>query len=151
MDDADAAPSLGKLFSILHWQTRIFVERELASINLTWGEFHILMQVCHAGQMSQRDVTRQLRISKATTSKMLRKLEQEGYIRRKEDEQDRRTYLIHTTEQAQGLHAKLRDISSRWNHMLLGDLTPEERGVIVAGLNAMVQRALQANREAPDA
>lgn len=151
MDDADAAPSLGKLFSILHWQTRIFVEHQLSSTNLTWGEFHILMRLCHAGQMSQPDVTRQLHISKATTSKMIRKLEQEGYIRREEDERDHRTYIIYTTPKARRLHAKLRDISSRWNHMLLDDLTREERGVIVAGLNAMVQQALQANQEAPDA
>ncbi|MGC9308910.1 MAG: MarR family winged helix-turn-helix transcriptional regulator, partial [Thermoplasmatota archaeon] len=82
MDTDDAAPSLGKLFSILHWQTRIYVEHQLSSINLTWGEFHILMRLCHAGQMSQRDVTEQLHVSKATTSKMIQKLEADGYIQR---------------------------------------------------------------------
>lgn len=147
----DAAPSLGRLFSILHWQTRIYVERKLASVNLSWGEFHILMRLCHAGEMSQRDVTEQLHISKATTSKMLQKLEEDGYIRREQDSQDRRTYTIHTTAKAQHLHAKLRDISSAWNDVLLKQLSSQEQTTVIAGLNKMIRQALQANKEAQDA
>jgi DNA-binding MarR family transcriptional regulator len=151
MDDSDATPSLGRLFSILHWQTRIFVEQHLASINLTWGEFHILMRLCHAKEMSQRDVTEQLCISKATTSKMIQKLERDGYVQRAPDEQDRRTYVIHTTPKAQQLHTKLRDISSAWNDILLDDLTQKQQKVIVNGLTKMMQQAIQANEEAQDA
>lgn len=147
MDTDDAAPSLGKLFSILHWQTRIYVEHQLSSINLTWGEFHILMRLCHAGQMSQRDVTEQLHVSKATTSKMIQKLETDGYIKREPDKHDRRTYIIHTTDKAQRLHAKLKAISSTWNHILLDRLTRQEQDTFINGLNTMIQQALQANEE----
>ncbi len=147
----DAAPSLGRLFTILHWQTRIYVERKLASINLSWGEFHILMRLCHAGEISQRDVTEQLHVSKATTSKMLQKLEEDGYIRREKDTDDRRTYIIHTTAKAQHLYTKLRDISSAWNDVLLKQLSSQEQTTVIAGLNTMIQQALQANEEAQDA
>ncbi|MFO8132976.1 MAG: MarR family transcriptional regulator [Thermoplasmatota archaeon] len=147
MDDSDATPSLGKLFSILHWQTRIYVEQQLASTNLTWGEFHILMRLCHAGQMSQRDVTEQLHVSKATTSKMIQKLERDGYIQRKQDERDHRTYIVHTTGKAQRLHTRLKNISNRWNDILLNGLTRRQRDAIVTGLNQMIQQALQANEE----
>jgi len=147
MDDRDATPSLGKLFSILHWQTRIYVEQQLASINLTWGEFHILMRLCHAGQMSQRDVTEQLHVSKATTSKMIQKLERDGYIKREQDTHDRRTYIIHTTSKAQRLHAKLKTISSTWNTILLQELPEQKQKTVITGLNTMIQQALQANKE----
>lgn len=151
MDDSKATTSLGRLFTILHWQTRIYVERKLASVNLSWGEFHILMRLCHAGEMNQRDITEQLHISKATTSKMLQKLEKDGYIRREKDTDDRRTYIIHTTQKARHLHTKLSDISSRWNEILLKELSGPEQKTVISGLNGMIQQALQANEEVQDA
>ncbi len=151
MDDSDAAPSLGKLFSILHWQSRIYVERQLASINLTWGEFHILMRLCHEGQMSQRDVTKQMHISKATTCKMIQKLERDGYIRREQDAKDHRTYVIHTTGKARCLHTRLKNISGRWNDILLDGLTQKQQKILVTGLTKMTRQALRANEGAQDA
>ena len=147
MDTDDAAPSIGKLFSILHWQTRIYVEHQLSSVNLTWGEFHILMRLCHTRQMSQRDVTEQLHVSKATTSKMMQKLEMDGYINREPDENDRRTYSIHITDKARRLNATLKAISNTWNDILLDQLTRQEQDIVIDGLNTMIQQALQANEE----
>lgn len=139
------APSLGKLFSILHWQTRIFVEKRLAHTGLTWGEFHILMRLYGQQRMTQRDITHQLRITKSTTCKMVAKLENDGYVVRERCPRDRRTFSIRPTSKALDMGERLRSISRQWNDLLLTPFSPEERETLLQRLSCLAQRAVEVN------
>jgi len=140
-----APPSLGKLFSVLHWQTRIFVEKQLAHTGLTWGEFHILMRLYARQQMTQSDITRQLRITKATTCKMVAKLENDGYVTRERCPRDGRTFSIRPTAKALEVRELLRSISHRWNALLLAPFSPEEQEALLQALSRLAERAVRAN------
>ena len=137
--------SLGKVFSTLHWQTRIFVEKRLADTGLTWGEFHILMSLYREHKITQTELTHTLHITKATTSKMLTKLEQEGYVIRKRLLRDRRTFSIQPTQKALILQQHLFNISRQWSDALLTSLSSDEQTFIILALTKLANRAIQAN------
>jgi len=133
--------SLGKLISIIHWQSRIYVENKLKPYNLGWGEFHVLRKLYEKKEMKQNEITDCLRITKATTSKVIRKLEKDGYIIRKKDRKDARTYLIKPTRKAMKLKSRLKKISTEWNSILLAGFTESEKENIKHALSKMAENA----------
>jgi len=133
--------SLGKLISIIHWQSRIYVENKLKPYNLGWGEFHVLRKLYEKKEMKQNEITDCLRITKATTSKVIRKLEKDGYIIRKKDRKDARTYLIKPTRKAMKLKSRLERISTEWNSILLAGFTELEKENIKHALSKMAENA----------
>jgi DNA-binding MarR family transcriptional regulator len=137
--------SLGKLFTILHWQTRVFVEKRLTNTGLTWGEFHILMRLFTGHNLIQSQLTQQLHVTKATTSKMLTKLERDGYVTRKHLPYDRRTFMISPTKKALALRQHLQVISHQWNDVLLASFSTDERNFLFSALTHLVNRAIQTN------
>lgn len=137
--------SLGKIFSTLHWQTRIFVEKRLADTGLTWGGFHILMTLYREHKITQTELTHTLHITKATTSKMLCKLERDGYVTRKRLLYDRRTFSIYPTQKALILKQHLFNISRQWNDSLLTSLSSDEQTFIIPALTQLADRAVQVN------
>lgn len=138
--------SLGKIFSIIHWQSRMYVENKLRKYDLGWGEFHVLRKLYEKKEMRQKEITDCLGITKATTSKVMKKLEEEGYIGRKRDRKDSRTYVIRPTRKAMKLKSPLGRISREWNGALLWGFTESEKENISHALSKMAENAEVANR-----
>lgn len=137
--------SLGKIFSTLHWQTRIFVEKRLADTGLTWGEFHIIMRLYRDHEITQTELTHTMYITKATTSKMLTKLERDGYVTRKRLPHDHRTFSIRPTQKALILQQHLFTISRRWNDSLLTSFSGDEQTFLISALTKLADQAVQVN------
>jgi len=138
--------SLGKIISIIHWRSRIYVENKLKPYNLGWGEFHVIRKLYEKKEMRQSEITDCLKITKATTSKIIKKLEEGEYIARKKDRKDSRTYLIKPTRKAMKLKSRLQKISREWNSVLLEGFTELERENIKHALLKMAENAESANR-----
>ncbi len=147
MKNRDGEQSLGKIFSIIHWQSRIFVEKKLKKYGLGWGEFHVLRKLCNRKEMKQNEITDCLKITKATTSKVLHRLEEDGYITRRSDKNDRRTYVIRATRKAMKLKNVLQGISREWNDTLFsGGFEENEKANIIHALMKMAENAEGANK-----
>ncbi|HHH78250.1 MAG TPA: MarR family transcriptional regulator [Thermoplasmatales archaeon] len=133
--------SLGKLISIIHWQSRMYVESKLKPYNLGWGEFHVLRKLYGNRELRQNEITDRLKITKATTSKVIKKLEKDGYIVRKRDRTDNRTYVIKATRRAMKLKSRLERISREWNSILLEGFDESEKRSIEHALSKMAENA----------
>ncbi len=139
--------SLGKILSTIHWQSRIYVEKKLKPYDLGWGEFHVLMKLCDRKEMKQSEITECLRITKATTSKVIHRLEKDGYITRKRYKRDERTYIVRATRKAVKMKTSLRKISREWNGILLNGFEKNEGKEIRHALSKITKNAEEANSE----
>ena len=63
---------------------------------------------------SQDDLVNMFGQSKATVAKSLKKLEDDGYIKREVNPENRRKYMLNTTSKADELVPKIRKISKDW-------------------------------------
>jgi MarR family transcriptional regulator, lower aerobic nicotinate degradation pathway regulator len=80
------------------------------------------------GPAAQKDISRRLRIDASDLVSVLDDLEERGLVRRQRDEADRRRYLVTITgEGTRALHTHLVNLQ-KVNDILLGALTPAERG-----------------------
>ena len=63
---------------------------------------------------SQEDVVNMFGQSKGNIAKTLRKLEEQGFIQRKVNPENRRKYMLNTTEKGRNLVPEYRRISKEW-------------------------------------
>ncbi|MHC1605537.1 MAG: MarR family winged helix-turn-helix transcriptional regulator [Candidatus Methanofastidiosia archaeon] len=138
----------GRIFSIIHWQARIYFNKKLKSCGLSWGELHMLLMLYKRGDsMTQSEITKRLRVDKATTSRIIRKLEEDGYVVRKKDEKDSRIYRTYPTEKMKNIEQEVKKVKGEWEEILFKNFTKEERNFIIGALKKMAQNAREANKE----
>ena len=63
---------------------------------------------------SQEDIVNMFGQSKGNIAKVLRKFEDEGYIERKTNPENRRKYMLNTTEKGSEIVPRIRQISKEW-------------------------------------
>ena len=63
---------------------------------------------------SQEDIVNMFGQSKGNIAKVLRKLEDKGYIKRETNPDNRRKYMLNTTEKGSEIVPKIRQISKDW-------------------------------------
>ena len=97
------ADNIGKLFAIL---------QELGhfcrfSFEGKGGQSRILHILAKHGEMSQKDLTELIGIQPGSASEILGKLERAGYITRKSEETDKRTFTVSLTGEGRAREAEL--------------------------------------------
>ena len=83
-----------------------------------------LMFIYDNPNCSQDDLVNMFCQSKGNIAKILKKFEDDGYIRREINPQNRRKYMLNTTDKANKLIPKFRQISKDWEKEI--DLTDED-------------------------
>jgi MarR family transcriptional regulator, 2-MHQ and catechol-resistance regulon repressor len=83
------------------------LQRELATVELTEGQFGILETLHHLGSMNQREIGRKLLCSSANVCTVLDNLERAGHIRRERSTDDRRVVIVSLTSTGRKLIQKV--------------------------------------------
>jgi len=139
--------SIGKFFSIIHWQTRLYIEEKLKPYGLGGEKLHILIILYHREGLSQQEISKKLHIDKATASREIRKLERQGYIIREKDPKDERIYRVYLAKKAEKIKSIVKKEAHEWQRILLKGFTKEERKFIMKLLEKIAQNAISANKE----
>lgn len=80
--------------------------------------------------INQEELAEILSIDKGTTARAIKKLEEEGFIRREKDEKDKRAYKVYITNKAKDIKDEVYTILREWEEILLCNLSKEEIIVI---------------------
>ncbi|MGL5506720.1 MAG: MarR family winged helix-turn-helix transcriptional regulator [Paraclostridium sp.] len=94
------------------------------------GQFMFLVNLYKNDGISQEELAEILNIDKGTTARAIKKLEEEGFIRREKDEKDKRAYKLYITDKAEDVKEDIFSILREWEDVLLCDLNREEVIVI---------------------
>lgn len=120
------------------------LEASYVSAGMAHSHWHALVEIENA-PLTQRDLALRLRLDKSTTSRIVEKLVDDGWVRVERDAADgRRVHLFLTQrgrEKAQRIHA---DANARVNEAL-DLLKPDERTVVLRGME-LYSRALDRAR-----
>jgi len=74
--------SIGRWISMLYRYSQIYVGNKLQPYGIGKGQFMFLIKLFERDGLNQDELVDGLNIDKGTTARALRKLEQEGYIKR---------------------------------------------------------------------
>ncbi|MDO5027233.1 MAG: MarR family transcriptional regulator [Tissierellia bacterium] len=100
MDQFNNARHLGKeLRQVLNLFARL-AEARAVKMGITFSQGRLLHYISlkKDGSIRQKDIEYEFNIRGSSATEMLQKLEKNGYIERSEDEEDKRSKLIHITQ-----------------------------------------------------
>jgi DNA-binding MarR family transcriptional regulator len=133
MDERSAAPSAAAGGPISHTIFRLArIHSQLAGRLLREAGLHasqelLLMVLWDSGPQRQTEIGAELGTDSAGTTRLVQRLEEAGYVRRRPDPDDRRATLVEATERG---HALREQVERMWTHLeelTVGDMTPAEQ------------------------
>lgn len=107
--------------------SRSFFLKQMGPFGLGAGQFHFLLALYRNDSVSQDSLTERMMVDKATTTRALKKLESEGYVRREKDPKDKRKHMVFLTEKGWDIRPDILEVLERWTSLLLRDFTDEEK------------------------
>jgi len=100
-----------------------------------------IIQICQNPGISQEGLAKRIRVNKSTITRQLGALEQNGFILREPDSDDRRILRVYPTEKATQVYPRVIALAEEWNRLLLEDFTPDERSALLQMLERVWRRA----------
>lgn len=120
-----------------HLEESLKQESDLKSV--TAKQLYCIELIHELENPTLSELAQGLQISKPSTSVMLDRLEENGFVRRIQSDSDRRAAHVHLTtkgDQAAHLHV---DMHKRFAHLLTKDLTVSEKDILIVLLNKALQ------------
>ena len=132
---------IGRWVSILYRYGQCYLGKKLEGYNIGSGQYGILMILCRNGGISQEELSFELEIDKGSIAKSVKKLEDEGYIQRSTDQDDKRAYKVFPTQKAFDVMPVLREAIDNWEDIITSDLSEHEKEIIEQLLCKMANQA----------
>ena len=107
MKDQDLTRNLGFLIHEVARLMRRSFDRRVQSLGLTQAQWRTLVHLSRSEGMNQATLAEILEIRPITLTRLLDKLQESGWIERRQDPVDRRSYRLYLTAQAQPLLTEL--------------------------------------------
>lgn len=116
----------GKHISFIYRYGQIFVIPLLSNYNLGSGQYQILMTLYDNTGIIQEQLSKLVKLDKATTARAIKKLEEEGYVFKMASEDDKRAQKLYTTKKAEAIREHLEGVLNSWNKIMLQDFSQEQ-------------------------
>jgi len=123
---------------------RLLAQQMLRGVGLHLGQELVMMQLWERGPQTQTELVRTLDSDSATMTRMVRRLENAGFVRTRPSPTDKRATIVEPTPASQ---ADRREVERSWaelERIAVGDLTTEQRS---DALDILAQ--LEANLASP--
>jgi DNA-binding MarR family transcriptional regulator len=131
--------SLGRYISILYRSGKMYINNKFEKYNIGNGQYLFLLSLSHNEGVTQEEMSCKLFIDKGTTAKAIKRLEDEGYVKRSVDDKDKRAYKVYLTEEGRKVTAEISEVIHDWNDILTSGFTEEEKRIALILLQRMLE------------
>lgn len=131
----------GMYFKRIHLDIEKEIHTKLSAYNLTKSQLDILNYIDqHPDQMTcQKDLQNYLHVSNATINGLVNRLEQNGYIYRITNSEDKRMVSIHPTEKANQIKDLFLTTIYNLEQKMMAHIAPDKQEELVNLLEQMIQ------------
>ncbi len=110
--------------------------------SLSLSEMFALIALSAEAPMSQQVLAEQLHLEKSTVSRLIKHLEERGWVKRVRDLHDTRMFQLHLSKAGHEQASRLARSLAERHQRLLAELKPDEQEALAYGLSALI-RALR--------
>lgn len=129
---------------------RIAMGRRLRELGLYPGQELMMMRLWDSGPARQSELIQSLGLDPSTVTKMLQRLEQCGYVRRRPDPADRRAVLVEVTDKGLALRAGVEGAWKGLEDLSLGGLAQADRAELARLLGLVAENLYEEAGEEGD-
>ncbi|WP_320047452.1 MarR family transcriptional regulator [uncultured Ilyobacter sp.] len=134
---------LGRTVKFLNIEIRKFLDFYLNEYQLGNGQFAIVIEVSENKGINQDALAQKMGVDKTTIAKTLKKLVENGYIIKEEDENDRRSKKIYTTHKADLIFKKIKKLINLERQVLTHGISQEEIKIFLKVVDCMKSNILE--------
>ena len=143
---------IGLRFSLLHRAFRRRMDALLSEKELTGVQFGVLGALVRLEQqgeteISQRQLEEKTRVTHATMTEILKRLEKKGFLRSERSQRDRRYKSIHATEKAYLLKEETAEAENETFSWLCQGLSDRQVDDLLACIDHMLQNAWESKQK----
>ncbi len=135
--------SLGVLVSMIHRTHMIYLNDQLKNNDLTAGQFPFLIVLYSEEGITQDAMAAHFHMDKGTVARALKKLEDNEYIYREVDKNNRRKYLIYLTKKGKEVVPKITDVDKEWENSICCQFSEEHYNKLFGGLKTLAVNSLE--------
>ncbi|HEV2481018.1 MAG TPA: GNAT family N-acetyltransferase, partial [Puia sp.] len=127
------------------WYTDVIglLNRHLLDSNYSLSEARLIYELNKAGSVQASQIMETMHIDKSYLSRMLKRLEKERLVSRRQSREDGRAVLLSLTDKGQREFAQLNGASDEQVSSLVGHLNEEQREALVGHMGA-IRRMMEA-------
>lgn len=118
-------PDLGLLGIVLH-RVMKRAKSKYEEFDLNRSQASILFTLHQRSSMSQKELAESLNMTPPSITSAIRKMEQEGYIRRRQDESDQRVMRLALTEKGAACVENVKRVADEMHELIFQGMSPEE-------------------------
>ena len=133
----DLTRNYGFLLSDVARLMRTAYDRRVRKLGLTRSQWWVLNQLFRNPGVNQSELAEILEVEKPTLGRLLDRMEAKGWVRREQDEKDRRAWRVHLTEAVEPAMREMRKIAADLRRDALSGLSAAEREQLVDTLLAI--------------
>ena len=139
--------NVGRWISVIYRQFQVYINNELKDFNINSSQYIFLVNLYIQDGINQEELASSLFIDKGATARAIKQLEDNGYIERKVNPQDKRAYKVYVTEKALSIKSDITEILDKWNETLSADLKEDEIKILIKSLKNMSSNVLIHNKK----
>ena len=110
-----------------------------AGFSISLSEMFALMALTAGAPMSQQVLAEYLHLEKSTVSRLIKHLEQRGWVKRVRDLHDTRMFRLHLSDEGHEAAERLAKSLTERHERLLAELKPDEQEALAFGLCALIR------------
>ena len=134
--------SLGACLSFLYRSNQVWIQERSAPLGLLAGSYPFFFHLSHHPGQTQEELSRRIMIDKAFTARVVRRLEEEGYLLREPDPRDKRILRLSLTPTGEAMVPRLHEITQERVNLLTAGFTEEEKQTVQELMGRMTRNAL---------
>lgn len=131
--------SIHKLYQRVHKNLIKLIRSELEPYDFNRGEFPLLFKLIKNGDgVTQKEICQRLHVSKSTTSKIIKRLVEKGYLRKEKDPDDKRASRIFLTDKKEEIEDLIKEIDQKAENRMLEGFDEKEKKELKGYLNRIL-------------
>ena len=127
MTNDDTIMPLGKLLGSIHRAHACRMDQSTEKLGIFRGQAILLLTLMERDGMTHSEIADKLRISHAAASKVITRMEGQGYVKRQTDPHDERVSRVYIQEAGKELTEKLRPSFQQINNFMFAGFSDQEK------------------------
>lgn len=132
---------LSKAISLLHRKMNTELNVRLMEIGLSNGQSRMLKHLYNNGEMTQAKLCKELELDKSTVAKALARMERNGFVTKRINPENTRSFLVSLTPKATQIVPKTREVLSGWTEDVTSDFSETEKELLYELLHKAAHKA----------
>lgn len=144
--DATTLP-IAKLIKMIARGQSIYLNHNLENLGINATQLHLLFEISHQDYLNQENIAARCNINKGAVARSIKKLEDNGFVTRSIDEENRRQNRVSLTEKGRTTLSKAFDVLNAWEDEVIVEKGYVDKEVLQVVLKEIAIKTMELNEK----